>query len=63
MSHPLQQSAGDTVRIRRPARITTDELGHNVWMGGVDPLSLELDAEVATDPYNSTETDIPLIRT
>lgn len=61
MDYSTTNPPGDTVRIRRPARVTTDELGHNVWMGGVDPLLLDLDADVATDPYNSTATDLPLL--
>ena len=51
---------GDTVRIRRPPRVTTDELGHNVWMSGVDELELEeskleIDGEHGEnyDPYDT----------
>ncbi len=46
---------GDTIRIRRPPKVTTDELGHNVWMSGVDAIELKLegDATVGFDPYDT----------
>ena len=46
---------GDTVRIRRPPKVTTDELGHNVWMSGVEPLedALELEPSPGFDPYDT----------
>ena len=46
---------GDTVRIRRPPKVTTDELGHNVWMSGVEPLedALELEPCPGFDPYDT----------
>ncbi len=45
----------DTVRIRRPARVFTDEKGRTVWMGKVDDISLETESgEPITDPYNNT---------
>lgn len=46
---------GDTIRIRRPPRVTTDALGHNVWMSDVEPASLELEAEApaSCDPYDT----------
>ena len=48
--------AGDTVRIRRPARVTTDETGRTIWIGDISPFSLELDSIVETDPYDRTDT-------
>ena len=58
MSDESQLRSGDTVRLRRPPpRVFTDPLGHNVWMGEVDMLDLEL-AEVAnSDPYNTADAD------
>jgi len=53
MNAAMNNKTGDTVRIRRPARITTDEIGRNTWMGEVDPHPLELVAEENNDPYNS----------
>ena len=45
---------GDTVRIRRPSRIVTDALGHNIWANHIEEADLELEGpEVATDPYNT----------
>lgn len=46
---------GDTIRIRRPPRVTTDALGHTVWMSEVDPVSLELEADEpgSCDPYDT----------
>lgn len=46
---------GDTVRIRRPPKVVTDERGGTVWMGRVDPCKIELDAGPATDPYDSAD--------
>lgn len=46
---------GDTVRIRRPSRVFTNDLGKNVWMGDVDPCEIELELEESgsTNPYDS----------
>ncbi len=46
---------GDTVRIRRPLRVYTDELGRTTWMRDVEPVELELELEpaVSTNPYDS----------
>ena len=46
---------GDTVRIRRPLRVYTDERGHTRWMKEVEPVELELELEPAasTNPYDS----------
>ena len=56
MSELLEEKAGDTVRILRPPpRVFTDALGHNVWMGEVEPLELELEQMSISDPYNSAE--------
>ena len=46
---------GDTVRIRRPSRVFTNERGHTIWMSDVEPveLEIELDSDVSTDPYDS----------
>ena len=59
MNEQSTNKSGDTVRIRRPARVTTDELGRTRWMGDVDPCALDVVNEVATDPYNSTITELP----
>ncbi|MDJ0760141.1 MAG: hypothetical protein QNJ19_12120 [Woeseiaceae bacterium] len=49
---------GDTVRIRRPSRIVTDALGHNIWANSIEEADFELEPpEVATDPYNSLSLD------
>lgn len=50
---------GDTIRIRRPPKVTTDDLGHNVWMSDVDPVSLELETEdtASYDPYDTAAGD------
>ena len=46
---------GDTVRIRRPPRVFTNNRGRTVWMSEVEPveLDLELDSTVSTNPYDS----------
>ena len=46
---------GDTIRIRRPPRVFTNETGRTVWMSEVEPveLELELDAFTSTNPYDS----------
>lgn len=59
MYEKTMNQTGDTVRIRRPARVTTDELGRTRWMGDVDPCALDIVTEIATDPYNSTITELP----
>lgn len=59
MNQTTTSKTGDTVRIRRPARVTTDELGRTSWMGGVEPCTFEIATEIATDPYNSTITELP----
>ena len=47
---------GDTVRIRRPPRVTTDERGRTVWMGEIESCGLELvESAVATNPYDNAE--------
>ena len=57
MSDERPENSDDTVRLLRPPpRVITDALGRNVWMGDVEPLELELDQPVTTDPYNS---DLP----
>ena len=50
---------GDTIRIRRPMRVYTDELGRTTWMRDVEPVELELELEpaVSTDPYDSFRRD------
>ena len=56
MSEILKEKSGDTVRILTPpARVFTDQLGRNVWMGDVEPLELELEQAVNTEPYNSAD--------
>jgi hypothetical protein len=46
---------GDTVRIRRPPRVITNDLGRTVWMSEVEPVELEIepDPAVSTNPYDS----------
>ena len=46
---------GDTVRIRRPPRVFTNDRGRTVWMSEVEPveLEIELDTAVSTNPYDS----------
>lgn len=46
---------GDTIRIRRPPRVFTNETGRTVWMSDVEPveLELELDSFASDDPYDS----------
>lgn len=56
MNWKLIASNDDTVRILRPPpKVYTDELGHNIWMSGVDPIALEVSGEAgkSTDPYNN----------
>ena len=47
MDSTNRNNQDDTIRIRRPSRVYTDDLGHTVWMGAVEPCELEL--EGATD--------------
>jgi hypothetical protein len=46
---------GDTIRIRKPPRVFTNEKGDTIWMSEVEPveLEMELDRVVSTDPYDS----------
>jgi len=46
---------GDTIRIRKPPRVFTNEKGDTIWMSEVEPveLEIELDRVVSTDPYDS----------
>jgi hypothetical protein len=48
---------GDTIRIRRPPRVVTNELGRTIWMSEVKPVELELELEpdtvVNASPYES----------
>ncbi len=54
MSDESPDNADDAVRLQRPPpRVLTDPLGHNVWMGEVQPLDLELEQVTVTDPYNT----------
>ena len=54
MSESRNDGPGDTVRLLRPPpRVFTDPCGHNVWMGEVEVLELELEPASNTDPYNS----------
>lgn len=41
MNH-LPEDYVKTVRIQRPAKVTTDEHGHTVWTAGVESVELEL---------------------
>lgn len=40
--NPLSEDHVKTVRIQRPAKVTTDERGRTVWTGGVESVELEL---------------------
>lgn len=46
---------GDTIRIRKPPRVFTNEKGDTIWMSEVEPveLEIELDRVVSTNPYDS----------
>lgn len=46
---------GDTIRIRKPPRVYTNEKGDTIWMSEVEPveLEIELDRITETDPYDS----------
>ena len=46
---------GDTIRIRRPPRVFTNEHGRTIWMSEVKPVELEIepDTVVSTSPYES----------
>jgi len=44
---------GDTIRIRKPPRVYTNEKGDTIWMSEVEPVELELDRATDTDPYDS----------
>ena len=60
MDTQFESKSGDTVRILRPPpRVFTDIIGNNVWMGDVEPLELELEDPVATDPYNNIDVAKP----
>jgi hypothetical protein len=50
-----RNNIGDTVRIRRPPRVFTNDLGRTVWMSEVEPVELEIepDPAVSTNPYDS----------
>ncbi len=52
-SEDLRTHIGDTVKLKRP-KITTDELGRNVWADSISDAAFELEEpDVATDPYNN----------
>jgi len=56
MKQALSNRTGDTVRIQRPPpKVFTDPIGRNVWMSGIDPCDLELEADSSADtnPYDS----------
>lgn len=56
MSDKSGDRSGDTVRLLRPPpRVFTDSVGHNVWMGDVEVLELELLPAANSDPYNSAD--------
>jgi hypothetical protein len=58
MEHSNKTDIGDTIRIRRPPKVFTDDLGRTTWMSGVEPLELELeiDAIISTNPYDRCPT-------
>lgn len=45
----------ETIRIRRPPRVFTNEHGRTIWMSEVQPVELEIepDAVVNASPYES----------
>lgn len=55
MEDLITNNIGDTIRIRRPPRVFTNEKGDTIWMSEVEPveLEIELDQVVSTDPYDS----------
>ena len=56
MSDSAEHPIDDTVRLLRPPpRVLTDPIGHNVWMGEVEVIDLELVPSENNDPYNSAE--------
>ena len=60
MSDESKYTSGDTVRLLRPPpRVFTDPLGHNVWMGDIELLHLELVEAANSDPYNSADSGDP----
>jgi len=50
---------GDTIRIRKPPRVYTNEKGDTIWMSEVEPveLEIELDRVKDTDPYDSWQSE------
>jgi hypothetical protein len=57
MDSVKEDNIGDTIRIRRPPRVFTDEHGRTIWMSDVEPveLEIELDSAVSTNPYDSLQ--------
>jgi len=57
MKNMKTNNIGDTIRIRRPPRVFTNEHGHTIWMSEVEPveLEIELDSVVSTNPYDSRQ--------
>jgi hypothetical protein len=57
MEEMKTNNIGDTIRIRRPPRVFTNEHGHTIWMSEVEPveLEIELDSVVSTNPYDSCQ--------
>lgn len=51
---------GDTVRIRRPPRVFTDNLGRTIWMSEIEPVELEIepDTVTSTNPYDSGQSSV-----
>lgn len=56
MNTATPNNIGDTIRIRRPARVTTNEKGDTTWMGEVEPGVFELIVEHRSDPYDTAVT-------
>jgi hypothetical protein len=55
MKYMNTNNIGDTIRIRKPPRVFTNEKGDTIWMSEVEPVELEveLDHVPETDPYDS----------
>jgi hypothetical protein len=55
MKNSTTNNIGDTIRIRRPPRVFTNEKGDSIWMSDVEPIELEIEPDriTGTDPYDS----------
>jgi hypothetical protein len=58
MQQIKNQHIGDTIRIRRPPKVYTTELGRSIWMSDIEPCTLELETRVFTNPYDNNPAGI-----